>query len=159
MKITINEQTKVYNLKIWDTDGKYKNQVVMWIKLVKPIGILLFYDITRNSTFKNLHNWFKEIYYLEPKIPIFLIGAKENEYINGEVPYGEEQYIARQYKCLHFFSFVFEEKDTNIIKCIIKEILYPSQIDYDYGTPYLTDKEFEENEIIISPAEDAIFFI
>ena len=43
--ITINEQTKVYNLKIWDTDGKYKNQVVMWIKLVKPIGILLFYDI------------------------------------------------------------------------------------------------------------------
>ena len=54
---------KVYNLKIWDTDGKYKNQVVMWIKLVKPIGILLIYDITRNSTFKNLHNWFKEIYY------------------------------------------------------------------------------------------------
>ena len=75
--ITINEQTKVYNLKIWDTDGKYKNQVVMGIKLVKPIGILLFYDITRNSTFKNLHNWFKEIYYLEPKIPIFLIGAKK----------------------------------------------------------------------------------
>ena len=67
MKITINEQTKVYNLKIWDTDGKYKNQVVMWIKLVKPIGILLFYDITRNSIFKNFHNWFKEIYYLEPK--------------------------------------------------------------------------------------------
>ena len=58
-----------------------------------------------------------------------------------------------------FFSFGFEEKDTNIIKCIIKEILYPSQIDYDYGTPYLTDKEFEENQIIISPAEDAIFFI
>ena len=60
---------------------------------------------------------------------------------------------------VYIFFFCFEEKDTNIIKCIIKEILYPSQIDYDYGTPYLTDKEFEENEIIISPAEDAIFFI
>lgn len=155
VKITINQHTKLYNLQIWDTDGKYKKDVITWIKLVRAKGILLFYDITRKSTFDNLHDWFTDLNFLQPKIPIFIIGAKENDFMNREIRNIEKILLASQYKCLHFYSYNFEENDINIIKCMIKEILYPSHD--DYWVPYLTDTEIKNSGVIISPAEDAIF--
>ena len=159
VKITINQHSKIYHLQLWDTSGEeslLKFHLLM-MKIQKAKGILLFYDITRKSTFQNLHNFFKEIKQFQPdeRIPIFLIGAKADQFMNSEIPYGDEDVLAKEYKCLHFLSFPFNTE--NLFRCIVKEILCPSKTDYYYYQPYLSEEELKEKGAIISPAEDVLF--
>lgn len=82
------------DITIWDLGGQIRFRHLLKDFIIGASGALLFFDLTRYDTFKNLNEWLDLIYNSneEDKIPVMLIGAKadliadraieENEILN-----------------------------------------------------------------------------
>ena len=70
-------QTKQVTLEIFDTAGQERFRTLTSSFYRKSCGIFLVYDVSDESSFKNLANWAKDIeYYSSPKTVKILVGNK-----------------------------------------------------------------------------------
>jgi small GTP-binding protein len=86
MTIGIDDENQIikvfnthYKLTVWDTAGQERFRSLPKRYYQNADGILLLYDVTQESTFKNIRNWVKDIHEnsnIGDKQSLFLIGNK-----------------------------------------------------------------------------------
>ncbi|XP_037110144.1 ras and EF-hand domain-containing protein isoform X2 [Syngnathus acus] len=65
------------NLQIWDTAGQERFRSIARSYFRKANGVLLFYDVTSESSFLNIRDWLDQIQdAAEDKVPVCIIGNK-----------------------------------------------------------------------------------
>ena len=57
----INLEGKFIKLQIWDTAGLNRSTMMTKNYYKSSHGIILIYDVTDKNSFKNIHNWIKQI--------------------------------------------------------------------------------------------------
>ena len=115
---------KTIKVQLWDTAGQDKYRTIAKNYFKGSHGILLLYDITKQSSFNNIREWIQDIREeVSPKAIIFLIGNKidlaEQRKISKEK--GEE--LAEEYK-IPFFeaSAKSGENVDEVFKALYKKI-------------------------------------
>ncbi|MFX0067971.1 MAG: Rab family GTPase [Promethearchaeota archaeon] len=66
------------NLIIWDIGGQEKYKILRRHYLEGARGAILVYDITNNTSFKNLSKWLSDVDKYCGKVPIILVGNKSD---------------------------------------------------------------------------------
>ena len=115
---------KTIKVQLWDTAGQDKYRTIAKNYFKGSHGILLLYDITKQSSFNNIREWIQDIREeVSPKAIIFLIGNKidlaDQRKISKEM--GIE--LAEEYK-LPFFeaSAKSGENVDEVFKALYKKI-------------------------------------
>lgn len=73
----VSDEKKKIKCQIWDTAGQEKFRAISNSYYRGAIGVMLVYDITKQSTFDNLEKWLKELKeFGETQMVILLIGNK-----------------------------------------------------------------------------------
>ena len=96
-KLTELPNGKLVKLKIWDTPGaeRFRNITKQFYKGAH--GIILLYDVTNESSFKNVNNWIKYIReYTQSNVVIYLIGTKIDAIEERKVKKEEGEKIAKE---------------------------------------------------------------
>jgi Ras-related protein Rab-2A len=72
-----NIKNKKTKLQIWDTAGQESFKSITRAYYKGSIGVLLIFDLTEASSFRNVKHWLKELrMYSHEKIRLTLIGNK-----------------------------------------------------------------------------------
>lgn len=74
---TLELQSKVVKLQLWDTAGqdRFRNIVASYYRGAQ--GVILMYDITNQASFQNIKNWYNEtLNHLQASTPKLLVGNK-----------------------------------------------------------------------------------
>mmetsp|Transcript_24926 Transcript_24926/g.24392 ORF Transcript_24926/g.24392 Transcript_24926/m.24392 type:complete len:83 (-) Transcript_24926:290-538(-) len=70
---------KVVKLQIWDTCGQESFRSITRIFYKGSHAVILAYDITKRTSFENIHEWLKEIKdNADLEVLIYLVGNKED---------------------------------------------------------------------------------
>ena len=92
-----------YIIQIWDTAGQERYKSITKIYYQKSDAILFVYDITKKSSFDNLkvlYNEVKEAIDVS-KILVCVVGNKNDQYMNEEVPKEKAEEYAKSIKGLY----------------------------------------------------------
>lgn len=74
---TINCDSKIIKLQIWDTAGQEKFRTITSSYYKGAHGIIVVYDITDKTSFENIESWFREIEkYASENVNKIIIGNK-----------------------------------------------------------------------------------
>jgi len=123
-EIALDDGRKV-KLHLCDTAGEEKFRAITRSYYKGANGIILFYDITKESTFKNIKNWIKQIKDEGPgNIVTILIGNKIDLEEFREVSTEDGQKFAKDYDIQFFESSA--KNGTNVKECfdqLIKSLL------------------------------------
>ncbi|KAI5620327.1 ras and EF-hand domain-containing protein, partial [Silurus asotus] len=111
------------NLQIWDTAGqesRFRSIARSYFR--KANGVLLFYDVTSESSFLNVREWIEQIQEsTDGSIPLCLIGNKVDLRVTREVKncvspiHGEK--LARTYNAL--FCETSAKEGTNVVEAVL----------------------------------------
>ena len=82
------------NLQIWDTAGQERFRGITKSFYKGAHGIILTYDVTDRTSFKNIHNWIQDIQ-SNGAMKIILVGNKTD--LPAQISTAEGQALARQY--------------------------------------------------------------
>ena len=73
----VNIENTLIKLQIWDTAGVERFRTITRTYYKGAHGIILVYDASYQSSFKNIHNWIKEIEEnVQPNVPKILVATK-----------------------------------------------------------------------------------
>lgn len=95
----------VYNLCIWDTAGQEDYDKLRPLSYSGTDIYLVCYSITNKTSFENIRKWKNELEYHSPKVPMILVGLKNdlrsNNSVNEEVAktYASENGFRGHYLC------------------------------------------------------------
>ena len=116
-----NTNTKI---QIWDTAGQERYKAITSSYFKGSNGCFIVYDITSESSFNNIENWYAEIQKETSKdIPILLVGNKCDLEDERKVPIEKGKEKARNLNCAFFetsalkkinIEKIFEELVNNI---------------------------------------------
>ncbi|CAH8626247.1 unnamed protein product [Dicrocoelium dendriticum] len=69
---------KVYSIQLWDTAGQEKYRSIVRTYFRKVDGVIVVYDVTAPSTFRNVRSWMEQIYSISshPNVPVIIVGNK-----------------------------------------------------------------------------------
>ncbi len=142
MTIGIDDENQIikvfnthYKLTVWDTAGQERFRSLPKRYYQNADGILLLYDVTQESTFKNIRNWVKDIHEnsnIGDKQSLFLIGNKI-DLPDRVISKSEAEELAKE---LHMefcevsckINMNVTEVMARIIKCIIESNLTENNI-------------------------------
>jgi len=94
---------KTVNLQIWDTAGQERFRTITTSYYRSADAILLVFDVTEKSSFKNLEVWMEDIRsYAKPNVDIMLIGNK----IDVDKPRAVDFQTAKQYADDNHFLYI-----------------------------------------------------
>lgn len=92
---TVDVQSKVVKLQIWDTAGQEKFRTITSSYYRGAHGVIVVYDVTRRETFNNVRNWMNEISkYASESVNKLLIGNKCDNDSNRQVSFEEGKELA-----------------------------------------------------------------
>ena len=95
---------KTIKVQLWDTAGQDKYRTIAKNYFKGSHGILLLYDITKQSSFNNIREWIQDIREeVSPKAIIFLIGNKIDLADQRKISKEKGIELAEEYK-LPFFE-------------------------------------------------------
>lgn len=76
LAVPVNEQLAELTLMVWDLAGSEEFNRVSASYLRGAAGAILVYDVTRTSTFDQLHNYVLSLYKINPQARLVLAGNK-----------------------------------------------------------------------------------
>ena len=115
---------KTIKVQLWDTAGQDKYRTIAKNYFKGSHGILLLYDITKQSSFNNIREWIQDIREeVSPKAIIFLIGNKIDLADQRKISKEKGIELAEEYK-LPFFeaSAKSGENVDEVFKALYKKI-------------------------------------
>ena len=115
---------KTIKVQLWDTAGQDKYRTIAKNYFKGSHGILLLYDITKQSSFNNIREWIQDIREeVSPKAIIFLIGNKIDLAEQRKISKEKGIELAEEYK-LPFFeaSAKSGENVDEVFKALYKKI-------------------------------------
>ena len=152
-KIIERENLESIKLQIWDTAGQDKFRSITKNYFRGSNGIMLIFDITNLSSFKNIKKWIKQIReVLLDKVCITLIGNKSDLEENRIVKYEEAQLVAKENNMDYFETSAKENKNINnsFDNLIDKMIKYNEIIEKDAKKDEDENKKKRNQSIKIS---------
>jgi small GTP-binding protein len=94
---------KRIRLQLWDMGGEKRFRFLLPTYCLGSAGALYVYDITRENTLDNIHEWIKIIKDHNGNIPIMLVGNKVDlEAHNRQVPRTKGIEVAKKMGCIGF---------------------------------------------------------
>ncbi|MHA1380909.1 MAG: Rab family GTPase [Candidatus Helarchaeota archaeon] len=81
-KLEVGAEKIPTSLIIWDVGGQHKWKSKLHLYLQGSDGVIIIYDITRRSTFKNLEDWINSAKKYAGDVPYLIIGNKND--LEGE---------------------------------------------------------------------------
>ena len=115
---------KTIKVQLWDTAGQDKYRTIAKNYFKGSHGILLLYDVTKQSSFQNIRDWIQDIREeVSPKAIIFLIGNKIDLADQRKISKEKGIELAEEYK-LPFFeaSAKSGENVDEVFKALYKKI-------------------------------------
>ena len=115
---------KTIKVQLWDTAGQDKYRTIAKNYFKGSHGILLLYDVTKQSSFQNIRDWIQDIREeVSQKAIIFLIGNKIDLVDKRKISKEKGIELAEEYK-LPFFeaSAKSGEKVDEVFKALYKKI-------------------------------------
>ena len=115
---------KVIKVQLWDTAGQDKYRTIAKNYFKGSHGILLLYDVTKQSSFQNIRDWIQDIREeVSQKAIIFLIGNKIDLVDKRKISKEKGIELAEEYK-LPFFeaSAKSGENVDEVFKALYKKI-------------------------------------
>ena len=115
---------KTIKVKLWDTAGQDKYRTIAKNYFKGSHGILLLYDVTKQSSFQNIRDWIQDIREeVSQKAIIFLIGNKIDLVDKRKISKEKGIELAEEYK-LPFFeaSAKSGENVDEVFKALYKKI-------------------------------------
>jgi len=140
---TLEEKGKKVKLQIWDSSGQERFRSIIPSLYRGAKGIVLVFDVTDVSSFKNVSLWIEEIKKTASEdAQLILVGNKSDLMESREVERIEAQQFAFQNDCLYFetsakstenveFLFqemtrlIFKRRGENVLNSEKKEIIVP----------------------------------
>lgn len=140
---TISMDNRNINLQIWDTAGQERFRTITKTYYKKSDGILLVYDVTDETSFKNIKNWMKQI---ELNVPLnvskILVGNKCDKE-DRKISFEDGEKIAEEYNMKFFETSAKTRYNVdNAFLYLTEEVLrtvYPDL--YRKGTHIKIDKK------------------
>ncbi|KAL5266818.1 hypothetical protein ACHWQZ_G004008 [Mnemiopsis leidyi] len=112
-------QNTVVSLQLWDTAGQERFRAITKSYLRRVDGVILMYDVTRESSFRNIRDWIQSIEEEDEAPTIMLLGNKADLIATGDQPRAvktvDGESLAREYNAM--FCEVSAKKGTNIHDC------------------------------------------
>ena len=115
---------KTIKVQLWDTAGQDKYRTIAKNYFKGSHGILLLYDVTKQSSFQNIRDWIQDIREeVSQKAIIFLIGNKIDLVDKRKISKEKGKELAEEYK-LPFFeaSAKSGENVDEVFKALYKKI-------------------------------------
>ena len=130
----INLENKMIKLQIWDTAGQERFRTITKTYYKGAHGIILTYDVTDETSFKNIKNWIKQIEQnAQNNVCKVLVGNKCDK-PDRKVSEEEGKALAEEYKMSFFETSAKTNQNVNeTFNFLTKEILKNT-------TPTQTDK-------------------
>jgi len=146
------------SLQIWDTAGQEKFGGLRDGYYIKSEGVLMMFDVTSRTTYKNIPKWYRDITRVCPDIPVVICGNKvdikdrkvKQKNITFHRKHNLQYYdlsVRSNYNCVKPFLYIIRKiyKNPNII--IVEEpALLPQEV-------YFNEADYK-NQIDISTAAD-----
>ncbi len=99
------KNSELIKLQIWDTAGQDKFRCITKNYFRGSNGILLIYDITSPSSFKNIRNWISQIRdSLKDEACIVLVGNKVDLENDRKIDTDKGIQLAKEFNINHFFE-------------------------------------------------------
>ena len=99
---TISMDNRDINLQIWDTAGQERFRTITKTYYKKSDGILLVYDVTDETSFKNIKNWMKQIELNVPSnVSKILVGNKCDKE-DRKISFEDGEKVAEEYNMKFF---------------------------------------------------------
>ena len=141
---------KTIKVQLWDTAGQDKYRTIAKNYFKGSHGILLLYDITKQSSFNNIREWIQDIREeVSPKAIIFLIGNKIDLADQRKISKEKGIELAEEYK-LPFFeaSAKSGENVDEVFKALYKKIseVY-GDLEREMGSKLNKRKKINENAV------------
>ena len=141
---------KTIKVQLWDTAGQDKYRTIAKNYFKGSHGILLLYDITKQSSFNNIREWIQDIREeVSPKAIIFLIGNKIDLADQRKISKEKGIELAEEYK-LPFFeaSAKSGENVDEVFKALYKKIseVY-GDLEREMGSKLIKEKKINENAV------------
>eukprot|EP00768_Dysnectes_brevis_P001590 gnl/Dysnectes_brevis/1424_a1613_3664.p1 GENE.gnl/Dysnectes_brevis/1424_a1613_3664~~gnl/Dysnectes_brevis/1424_a1613_3664.p1 ORF type:complete len:217 (-),score=45.73 gnl/Dysnectes_brevis/1424_a1613_3664:115-720(-) len=97
---TVNIDGKSIKLQIWDTAGQERFKTITTTYYRGAHGVVLVYDITDDSTFKNIPQWLGDVEkFASAKIKTLLVGNKLDREDQRQVDHSTGKAFADQCEC------------------------------------------------------------
>ncbi|BFU19111.1 Rab family GTPase [Entamoeba histolytica HM-1:IMSS-B] len=143
--VDISESTKMKNIKleIYDTAGQERFRILTSSFYRKSCGIFLVFDLTDETSFKNLTNWARDItYYASPKCVVVLIGNK-SDLGDSKTPKEEaDEFVNdKSYKSYFVCSAKTGDGCKEALKCMALEVAETCAVDDNDTVPLENKKE------------------
>ena len=115
---------KTIKVQLWDTAGQDKYRTIAKNYFKGSHGILLLYDVTKQSSFQNIRDWIQDIREeVSQKAIIFLIGNKIDLVDKRKISKEKGIELAEEYKLLFFeASAKSGENVDEVFKALYKKI-------------------------------------
>ena len=141
-------------LQIWDTAGQERFRGMASSYYRKAAGILLVYDITNDTTFKNLRKWIDEIKsYGENQVDIVLLGNKKDLTEERKVAFEDGQKIAREQK-IYFYETSAKKNEDQAIESVFYELAKKIHESERWRSDTQTEAKSQKNEEFKAPSLD-----
>ena len=119
---------KKMKIVLWDTAGQERYHDLAMNTVRTCQGIALCFDLTNKKTFEGIPNWINEVYKINNKIPIVLLGNKCDLIDNIKVEEEEAKALANKYNIEYFETSAKENINvTEGIQRIIDEAYEKSE--------------------------------
>ncbi|KAL1114774.1 hypothetical protein AAG570_007598 [Ranatra chinensis] len=112
---TVSIDSKKVKLQIWDTAGQERFRTITQSYYRSANGVIIVYDITKKSTFLNLHRWIEEVRrYTASNVLLILVGNKCDLESLREVEFSEVQAMCEYVPEILYVMEASAKDNTNI---------------------------------------------